>query len=34
LTTADLQAVYDWCALNRAVLVDYWDSAISTADLF
>jgi hypothetical protein len=22
-TTADLQAVYDWCALNRAALVDY-----------
>jgi hypothetical protein len=23
LTTADLQAVYDWCALNRTALVDY-----------
>lgn len=33
LTASDLRAVYDWVALNRAVLVDYWDSAISTAQL-
>jgi hypothetical protein len=33
LTASDLQAVYDWITLNRAALVDYWDSAISTAEL-
>jgi hypothetical protein len=33
LTASDLQAVYDWCALNRAALIDYWDSAISTPEL-
>ena len=33
LTASDLQAVYDWCALNRAALIDYWESAISTPEL-
>jgi hypothetical protein len=33
LTASDLQAVYDWITLNEAVLLDYWDSAISTAEL-
>jgi len=33
LTTADLRAVYDWCALHQAALVDYWDCAINTAEM-
>jgi hypothetical protein len=33
LSPADLQAVSAWIGLNEAALVDYWDSAISTAEL-
>jgi hypothetical protein len=28
LSTADLRAVGDWIALNRVMIIDYWDGAI------
>lgn len=34
LSTADLRAVSDWIRLNEVALLDYWNSAISTSELF
>jgi hypothetical protein len=33
LSPADLGAVSEWIRLNEAVLVDYWEYRISTAQL-
>jgi hypothetical protein len=33
LSQADLRAVSEWVRLNEAVILDYWDSAISTAEM-
>ena len=33
LSPADLVVVSDWVRLNKAVLVDYWEYRISTAQL-
>jgi hypothetical protein len=33
LSQADLQLVSEWIRRNEAALIDYWDSAISTAQL-
>ena len=33
LSPADLVVVSDWVRLNKAVLVDYWECRISTAQL-
>lgn len=33
LPPTDLRAVSDWIRLNEAVLIDYWQGAISTVEL-
>jgi hypothetical protein len=33
LSSADLQVISRWIDLNRDVLLEYWDSTISTAEL-
>jgi hypothetical protein len=33
LTERDAALVYQWAALNRAALVDYWNGRINTAEL-
>jgi hypothetical protein len=34
LSADDLRVVGDWVRLNEAALLDYWNSAISTMELF
>jgi hypothetical protein len=33
LTPSDDQAVVQWITLNEGVILDYWNSAISTAEM-
>lgn len=33
LPSDDLKEVCDWSALNRAVIIDFWDGVITTSDL-
>ena len=34
LSAADQRVVSDWITLNEAAIVEYWDGAIDTAELF